>query len=171
MLATRVRGPRQAAAALCAAAWLAGCYSYSVPGEVGPELGRTFAFEPTDQGRAALAAGIGSGTDRIEGVLVGLTDTTYSVRVARVVDIRGKVVRWSGEVVALGRDHISTVRERRRSAARTGIAIGAVTVGVVAFVATASLAVTGNETDQPPPENPPPVVASRLFPLTLHRSR
>jgi hypothetical protein len=170
MLATSVRAPRQAAAALCAAAWLAGCYAYSVPGEVGPEVGRTFAFDLTDQGRASLGARIGPGTDRIEGTLVGVTDTTYTVRMARVVDIRGTVVKWNGEVVVLGREYIGTLRERRMSGARTGVAVGAVAAGVVAVVAMASLSAGGNETDQPPGPQPPPSEGSRLFPMTLHRA-
>ena len=171
MLATHVRPSRQAAAALCAAAWLAGCYTYAAPGAVEPEVGRTFAFELTDQGRAALAAGLGPGVSRVEGELVGLTDTTYTVRVAQVVDIRGKAARWSGEVVALGRGYIGIVRERRSSAVRTGVALGAVTAGVVAVVSTASLSAGGSETDQPPGEKPPPSEGSRSFPWTSHRSR
>lgn len=169
MLATRVRALRQAAAALCAVAWLAGCYTYTAPGEITPEVGRTFAFDLTDQGRAALSTRIGPGTDRIEGDLVGLTDTTYQVRVARTVDIRGTVVKWSGEDVSFGREYVGTLRERRKSPMRTGIAIGVVGAGVAALIAVATLEVAGSEGEPEPP--PPPGEESRYFPLTFYWSR
>jgi hypothetical protein len=156
-------------AGVCAAAALGGCYTYTAPGQVAPAVGRTFAFGLTDQGRAALAARIGPGTDRIEGDLVGVTDTTYRVRVARTVDIRGTVVKWGGEEVSLEREYIGTLRERRTSPLRTGLAIGVVGTGVAAVVALAALDVTGVESDKPEPD--PIAEESRLFPLTFHRSR
>lgn len=159
------------AGALCAAACLGACYTYTAPLEVRPEIGRTFAFEPTDEGRAALAAGIGAGTERIEGALLDLTDTTYGVQVARVVDVRGQVTRWSGEVVSLRRDYIGTVRERRNSPARTALAVGGVAAGVAALVSVATLDVFGNESGGQTGEPPPPAEDSRRFPFTLHRSR
>jgi hypothetical protein len=171
MPAAFVRGLRRAVGALGAAASLAGCYVYAAPMEVQPALGRTFAFEFTDQGRAALAVRVGPGIDRIEGVLLALTDSTYDVRVARTVDIRGTVVSWSGEVVSLGRQYIGTVRERRVSALRTGMAAGGAAAGVAALVAIATIDVIGREGNTPPGEQPPPTQDSRIFPLTLHRSR
>jgi hypothetical protein len=170
MSGTRVRSPWRAAAAVCAAAALAGCYTYTEPGEVSPEVGRTFAFDLTDQGRAALSDRIGPGTDRIEGDLVGLTDTAYRVRVARVVDIRGKVVGWSGEEVSFGREYVGTLRERRKSPVRTGIAIGMLGAGVVAVIAIATLEVSGFESG-PPSGQDPDAEGSRHFPLTLYWSR
>jgi hypothetical protein len=169
MIGTRVPDVRQATVALCAAACLAGCYTYTPPGEIAPEVGRTFAFELTDQGRAALSTRIGPGTDRIEGDLVGLTDTTYRVRVARTVDIRGTVVEWSGEEVSFGRAYVGTLRERRKSPVRTGIAIGALGAGVAVLIAVATLEVTGSEGEPPPP--PPPGEESRHSPLTFYWSR
>jgi hypothetical protein len=170
MTSDRVRTPWQAAA-FCAAATLAGCYTYSTPGAMAPEVGRTFAFELTDQGRAALSARIGPGIDRIEGDLVGITDTAYVVRVARTLDIRGTVIKWSGEEVALGREHVGSLRERRQSPVRTGIAIGALAAGAVAMVAIVTLEVTGFEGEPPSGQNPPTAEDSRHFPLTFYRSR
>ncbi len=167
---TRVRLPWRAVAALCAAAQLAGCYTYTVPGEVTPAVGRTFAFDLTDRGRAALSDRVGPGTDRIEGDLVDLTDTTYHVRVARVVDIRGTVVKWSGEEVAIGREYVGTLRERRKSPVRTGIAIAMLGAGVVATITVVTLEVSGNES-APPSDGDPGAEVSRHFPLTLYWSR
>lgn len=170
MRANVTRGLR-AAGAVCAAALLAGCYVYTAPMAVQPALGRQYAFELTDHGRAALGTRIGPGIDRIEGVLVGLTDSTVDVRVARTVDIRGTVVPWGGEVVSLGRQYVGTVRERRFSAARTGIAVGGAVAGVAALIAIATIDVTGREGNPPPGEEPPPTQDSRIFLLTPDRSR
>ena len=171
MSGIRVWGSRRAAGALCGAACLAACYTYTPPLEVRPEVGRTFAFAPTDAGRAALAARIGSGTEQVEGVLLDLTDTTYGVSVARVVDLRGQVARWSGEVVSLRSDHIGTVRERRSSPARTALLVGGVAAGVVALIASISLDVFGTESDGGSGEEPPPAQDSRIFLFTLYRLR
>lgn len=155
--------------AAVAAAALAGCYTYAAPGQMAPEVGRTFAFDVTDAGRVALAARIGPGIDRVEGDLVGATDSTYRVRVARTVDIRGTGVRWSGEEVSLEREYVGTLRERRNSPVRTGLAIGVVGAGVAALVTVATLEVTGSEND--PTNGDDPAEQSRRFPWTFQRSR
>lgn len=154
------------AAALFAAASQTGCYTYFVPDTVRPAQGRTFAFALTDHGRAALADGIGAGTDRIEGVLVSNSDTTYTVRVAHVVDIRGKVTRWSGEVVTFRRAYAGTVRERQLSKSRTAVAIGGATATVVALIVTRGFGVLGNDGGRDPGEEPPGGEVSLVFPLT-----
>lgn len=165
----------RAAALLLAAASQTGCYTYFVPETVRPAPGRTFAFSLTDYGRAALAEGVGAGTDRIEGVLVGNSDTTYTASVARVVNIRGAVARWNGEVVSFQRQYVATVRERRLSKSRTAIAVGGATAAVVALIATRGFGVVGNEPDRDPGEEPPGGTTSRMLPLTslinLLRSR
>lgn len=167
MSGLRIRTSWQAAT-LCAAC-LAGCYTYTPVGEVAPEVGRTFAFDLTDQGRAALSTRVGPGTDKIEGDLVDLTDTTYRVRVVRTVDIRGTAVKWSGEEFWFGREYVGTVRERRKSPTRTAIAIGVLGAGVVAAITVATLEVTGSEGETSGPE--PPVEQSRHFPMNFYWSR
>jgi hypothetical protein len=164
--ATRRLPAWRAAALLLAASSQTGCYRYFVPETVRPAQGRTFDFALTDQGRAALAEGIGAGTDRIEGMLVSNSDTTYTVRVAHVVDIRGKVTRWSGEVVTFRRAYAGTVRERQLSKSRTAVAIGGATAAVVALIATRGFGVVGNDSGRDPGEEPPPGEVSLMFPLT-----
>lgn len=158
--------------AAVAAACLAGCYTYIPLAATRPEPGQTFAFELTDQGRAALAAGVGSATDRVEGELVSVTDTAYSVSVARVVDLRGKVHPWGGETVSLRREYVGSVRERRLSRTRTGFTVGIVTSSIVALVATRGFGVAagwgGDESGKGEPGNGQ---TSRMFPFTLLLSR
>lgn len=155
-----------------AAACLAGCYTYVQPAAVRPDPGRIFAFELTDQGRAALAAGVGSATDRVEGRLVTVTDTAYSVSVARVIDLRGKIHPWGGETVSLRREYVASLRERQISAARTGVAVGIVTGSIVAFVATRGFGVAGGSGDDSGQGEPTdPSTGSLMSPLTLFLSR
>lgn len=167
----RFRVPPRAAAPLWAAACLAGCYTYTRPAGLEPDPDRTLAFELTDQSRAALAAGVGPATDRIEGALVAASETAYAVSVSRVVDLRGKIYRWSGEMVSLRREYVGTVRERRVSTARTGLVVGAVTSSLVVLIATRGLGVGGLGGDEQPGEKPGGGVASVMFPLTLFLSR
>ncbi|MGH2348684.1 MAG: hypothetical protein ACRDFT_04360 [bacterium] len=173
--ATRRCPAWQAAALVLAAASQTGCYTYSAPEPVGPVPGRTFAFSLTDHGRAALADGVGAGTDHIEGVLVRNNDTSFTVSVARVVNIRGAVARWNGEVVSFPRQYVGSVRERQLSKTRTALAIGGTTAAVVALIATRGFGVVGNDPDREPGEEPPGGTTSRMWPLTslinLLRSR
>jgi len=169
----RCRRYGQAVTAVVAAVCLAGCYTYAPPAANRPDPGRTFAFEITDVGRAALAAGVGSATDRVEGTLVNVTDTAYSVSVTRVIDLRGRVYPWGGETVSLRHEYVASLRERRLSAARTGIAAGIVTSSVVALVATRGFGVAGGAggDDSGTGEPNPPSTGSVMFPLTLFPSR
>lgn len=167
----RLRIPLRAAAPIWAAACLAGCYTYTRPIAVAPDPDRTLAFELTDQARAALSAAVGTATDRIEGRLVAASDTAYAVSVARVVDLRGRIYPWNGEMVSLRREYVGAVRERRVSTVRTGFVVGAVTSSLVAFIVTRGLGVGGTTTDRQPGENPGGGVVSVMFPLTLIFSR
>lgn len=171
--AVRCRLYGRAVSAVVAAVCLAGCYTYAPPAAALPDPGRTFAFELTDLGRAALAAGVGSATDRVEGLLVSLTDTAYSVSVTRVFDLRGRVYPWGGETVSLRHEYVAGLRERRLSAARTGIAAGIVSSSIVALIATRGFGVAGgaggDDTGTGEPE--PPSSGSLMSPLTLFLSR
>lgn len=157
----------RAAALLLAAACQTGCYTYSPPGAVAPEPAQTFSFALTDHGRAALADRVGAGTDYLEGVLLAVTESTYTVSVRRVADIRRRVVRWNGEVVSFRRDYVGTVRARRLSRGRTALALGGTTAALVGLVATRGLGVLGNDSGRDPGEEPPGGETSRVFPLTL----
>jgi hypothetical protein len=88
---------------------------------------------------------------------VSSTDTSLVLAVTSVDHLRGEPDRWGGENVAVPRDFISTVGERRLSRGRTAIVLGV--VAAAAVVAT-RIAIEGFGTgngggERPPPEGPP----------------
>jgi hypothetical protein len=75
--------------------------------------------------------------------------------------------------VSLRHEYVASVRERRLSAARTGIAAGVVTSSIVALVATRGFGVAGGWGGDDPGTGDPtdPIAGSVMFPLTLFPSR
>jgi hypothetical protein len=144
------RSPVRSSAAFLAAL-LAGCYVYTPIQTPAPAPQDRVALVLTDQGRVGAGATMGAGLARVEGKLIGSTDSDYTLRVAEVVDIRGAVSRWSEETVTLQRGWVSNAYERRLSKSRTYLLAGALAAGFVAFVASRTLFGSGG----PVVENPP----------------
>src|SRR5438093_946538 len=76
---------------------LAGCYTYTPLQTLEPVPQARVALVLSDQGRVGAGPNIGSGVARVEGALVGLSDSDLTLRVAQVTDIRGAQSRWTGE--------------------------------------------------------------------------
>lgn len=131
-----------------------GCYAYSFAPTT-PAPGRTIAVDLNDRGRVALEQNVGPSVWTVEGALVAATDSTFELRVARTIGLRGESQRWNGEVVTIRREHTGLLRERQFSAGRTVALAGAVTVGVGAFIATRGLGVFGSGTPSDGPTPPP----------------
>jgi hypothetical protein len=128
----------------------AGCYTYTPLQTLEPAPPARVALVLSDQGRVGAGPNIGSEVARVEGALVGSTDSAYTVRVASVTDLRGAHSHWTGETVMLRRTWVGNAYERRLSKPRTYLLVGAVAAGFVAFVATRSLLVGGGPlTDTP----------------------
>ncbi len=131
----------------------AGCYSY-LPAPPVPEPGMRVALELNDQGRVGLANHLGPEAARVEGGLVGWTDSQYVVQVSDVIGLQGTRTRWSGETVTLRPEYVKSLRERRFSWAKTALLSSALTGALVAFIATRSLlgqGPSGGETQPPGP--------------------
>ena len=113
-----------------------GCYT-NVPvweGTPAPQSDVTVGL--TDRGRTRLAAQIGPGARHVTGRLVSSTDSAYVLRVTTVDYINNSSTgTWSGEEVALPRDLVSGVTERRFSRGRTWLTVG-VTVAALALATT-----------------------------------
>src|SRR5256885_15623340 len=77
---------------------LAGCYTYA-PLATRPAPEMQLSLVLSDVGRVGASAMLGSGLDRVDGILGGATDTTYAMRVFGVRDIRGVQTKWGGEAV------------------------------------------------------------------------
>jgi len=118
---------------------VAGCYTYTPLEAPSPAPQERVALVLTDQGRVGAGPTMGAGLARVEGMLIGSTDSDYTLRVAEVIDIRGAVSRWSAETVTLQRSWVGNAYERRLSKSRTYLLASALTVGVVAFIASRTL--------------------------------
>ena len=76
---------------------LAACYSYTPLQTLEPVPQSRVSLVLSDQGRVGAGPAIGTGVARVEGALIGSTDSDYTLRVVGVTDIRGAQTRWSGE--------------------------------------------------------------------------
>lgn len=121
----------------------AACYNSTALGTTTPAPGTPVALELSDQGRVGVGVELGPSLDRIEGTVVGVTDSTYLLRVARVTDVRGVPAAWGGETVAVSRAWVGRAYERRFSRSRTYLVAGAVTAALVAFIATRGFGLGG----------------------------
>ncbi len=120
-------------------ALLSGCYTYTPLPALEPVSQARVALVLSDQGRVGAGPNIGSGVARVEGALVGSTDSDYTLRVAAVTDIRGAQSRWSGEMVTLRRTWVGNAYERHFSKARTYLLVGTLTAGFATFAITRHL--------------------------------
>jgi hypothetical protein len=128
---------------------LAGCYTYA-PLATGPAPEMQLSLVLSDVGRVGASATLGSGLDRVDGILMGTTDTTYAMRVFGVRDIRGVQTKWSGEAVILQRAWVANAYERHFSRGRTYLMTGIVTSAVAALIATRGFGIVGPTLQNPP---------------------
>jgi hypothetical protein len=111
-----------------------------------PAVGTEIAFDINDAGRLALGGSMGPEIIQIEGRLLEKGAADYLVAVSAVHMLRGGEQVWSKEPVRIKSEYVSSVYEKKFSAARS-IALGAVGVGIVAALAGKSL-VGGGTVDQ-----------------------
>lgn len=155
--ATARRSRAGAALALLLVPQLAGCFQHVGVPATGRPTGAEVAVSITDRGREVMTPLVGANVRRINGRVVSSTDTALVLAVTSVDHLRGEPDRWGGENVAVPRDFISTVGERRLSRGRTAIVLGVVAVGVAVA---SRIAIEGFGTgngggERPPPEGPP----------------
>jgi len=130
---------------------LVGCYSYTPLPVVAPAPRTRVALVLSDQGRVGAGPAVGSGVARVEGALLGSTDSDYTLRVAAVTDIRGAKTRWSGETITLQRPWVGNAYERRFSKSRTYVLVGALAAGFIAFAVNRDLFGGGGPLTETPP--------------------
>jgi hypothetical protein len=155
----RDRRRNRAAVAFCGAvilmALLGGCHVYQPMLAPSPELGGRYRFTLTDAGRAAVAERVGPGALSIEGQLVQAGPEEFSVRVYEVRTITDGRATWSGESLAVRRDHVANLTQRQFSRGRTVLAVGGVVAAVIAFAVTRRLIGAGSDPDDTDPNDPP----------------
>jgi hypothetical protein len=133
---------------------LTGCYTYTSIASA-PAPGTRMALDLTDLGRVQLADHVGPEVARVEGWLVSLTDSVYTLRVERTISTRGGATPWSGEQVRVNTAWVGLSREKRFSAPRTVILAGSVTAAFVGFLVKQGLIGSAQGGDVTPPPPPP----------------
>jgi hypothetical protein len=139
-----------------------GCYTYvPIPTNV-PPTGERVALHITDRGRVELADRVGPGVVRMEGMIARSDSTEFVVNLHRIAQIGSGTSRWSGEAVHVNKHYVGGVELRRLARGRTALVAGAVTVGVVAFIASRGIFGAFDRTEEP---TPPPEPGSTIIPV------
>jgi len=131
-----------------------GCYVYT-PVITTPAPPAYISLEISDRGRIGLGGLIGPAATRVEGVLQSETDSLYAVNVASVGYLNGQSNRWSGEPLAVRKEFIAHVSERRFSRSRTALATSSVIGGILLFALSRGLLGSGTTPGEPKPGEPP----------------
>jgi hypothetical protein len=119
-----------------------GCFTY-VNRESAVAPGTRVALDVNDAGRVALAGGLGSGAERVEGAVVSQTDSALNLRVTAVRYRGGVTTRWSGEPIEVRRSYVNETRERRFSRGRTLALAAAVVAAIATLVLTTDFDIFG----------------------------
>ena len=133
-----------------------GCYTYTPLATPDPVPGTRVSLVLSDQGRVGMGPSIGQGVARVDGAIVGASDTAYVLSVSDIMGINGSRSPWAGETVQVQRAYVANSLERRFSRGRTFIVVGGAAVAVVAFILTRNLlGLGGGDASNSPPGGPP----------------
>lgn len=124
-------------------ALLVGCYTMQPTGGPVPQLGTIIGLDLNDAGRAALGGAMGPEIEQVEGRLIQKDTSEYLVAVTTVHLLHGGEQVWHGENVHIKTGYVSSLYERKFSAARSA-ALAAAGVGAVAVIATRGLVGLGS---------------------------
>ena len=110
--------------------------------------GANVAVSLTDYGTANLGRLLGLGVGTVEGSLLTVSDSTYTVSVQLVRQRNGVETFWRGEQVAIPRADVAELRERRLARGKSALA----TVAVLAAAFGALEAFVGGGSGSQPPD-------------------
>ena len=138
--------PRRLTAGICAVALASqtACHTYLPPQEVVPASGKAVAVELNDRGRLLVGDRLGEAVVRVEGILVGSTDSEVTLNVSRTVMLQGSSAVWAGEAVVIPRAGVRSFRLREFSRGRTALLSVALVGGVALLAGLISLVAGGN---------------------------
>jgi hypothetical protein len=127
----------------------AGCFA-AQPVSTGavPEVGSRLDVTLNDAGRVTLGPAIGSGVERIEGVLLEKDSSGMSLSVKHIFLLNGSVQIWSDELIRVEDSQVLTLSLRRFSAARTAV-LGAAGIGGFALMVASGLNPFGLGDEEP----------------------
>lgn len=147
------RAGRALAVAPFVASTLTGCYRYARVDGASPPVGAQVAADINDQGRVALADSLGRSPGTVEGRLLSVDDSSFTLAVSAVRSLRAdERTPWAGERVVLRRSSVSELQQRRLATGPTALA-AAVVVGAVAVLAV-SLGLSGDRDGEPGERKP-----------------
>lgn len=120
---------------------VAGCYQYVPAASSTFPAGTDVSLSITDEGRVALAERIGEGLRRVNGQLLGTTDTTFVLAAYsfEFLDVN-LPVRANGKRLDIARKYVTDLRVKQLSKKRTWVAAGFAVLG--AAIAS-TIAITG----------------------------
>jgi hypothetical protein len=146
-----IRNPQSVILVACATIFMAlGCHGYQPVTAAGVARGSSVAVSLTDQGTANLGRLLGMGVGTVEGNLVTVSDTAYTLAVQLVRQRNGIETFWKGEHVAIPRLDVAEIRQRRFSRSKSALA----TVAVIAAAVGAVEAFIGTGSGSQPPGGP-----------------
>jgi hypothetical protein len=145
-----IRIPRSAFLTAGLLATLAGCHRYEPVTAATVARGSNVAVSLTDHGTANLGRLLGMGVGTVEGSLMTVSDSAYTLSVQVVRQRNGIETFWRGEQVAIPRVDVAEIRQRRFSRSKSALA----TVAVIAAAVGAVEAFIGTGDGSPPPGGP-----------------
>lgn len=119
-------------AGLCCLCTTASCYGLYAP-QSSQLTGRDLELVLTDSGSVMLMPRVGASVQAVTGRLLTDSAGVYSVSVESTRRRDGVESGWRGERVDIPHPFVSSLSERRFSAARTTLFAGAMTVALVAI--------------------------------------
>lgn len=137
---------RRFTAGLCAGALATqlACHTYLPPQSAVPVSGKDVAVELNDRGRLLVGDRLGESVAKIEGTLLGSTDSAVTLSVSRMVMLQGSSALWSGEQVDIPLAGVRSFRLREYSRGRTVMMGVAVVAGMAVLGGGLSLIGGGN---------------------------
>ena len=138
-----IRNPQSAiGTAIVLATLLAACHRYEPVTAATVATGSSVAVSLTDYGTANLGRLLGMGVGTVEGNLVTVSDSAYTLAVQLVRQRNGIETFWRGERVAIPRADVAEIRQRRISRSKSAVAavalLAAAYGAVEAFIGTGS---------------------------------
>ena len=124
------------------------CHRYEPVTATTVARGADVAVSLTDYGTANLGRLLGLGVGTVEGSLLTVSDSAYTVAVQLVRQRNGVETFWRGEQVAIPRADVAEIRERRLARGKSALA----TVAVLAAAFGALEAFVGGGSGSPPPD-------------------
>jgi hypothetical protein len=112
---------------------LLACYTYHPIPSTEPVAGTRVSAELTGEGARMLAPAIGPDVLHIEGVVLEADSARMDLSVRQVESLRGIQADWRGERVAVPRDAVAGLQQRRLSPGATGLVTGLGLAGLYAL--------------------------------------